>query len=807
MTAGPRRAQFGAVDNRHALISWNGAPASPPAGLEGLTDKPPGTYAPGERWAPSVGCGPVRDWWALWWTDPDDGAARGGMVRSEVALWPAADIAFVDDLGPAMQEIAGREIPAAPPELVAEVAEALVAPDPRRPVVADLDVWPGVLLALWPRLWPNVRRCFAARVAASPPSGFDTDVAPALFGISPERAPQWSGHRVIAPSSIRRRIEISRGAQWLAGGEDFVLGEVLQDQGVLPADIRCLRRAARAADLVEQFRGDPTGETALALLRPLMELYPDTTAAAPLKREALDALDRTLEDAPLKLVRALANLDAERLDGTALLTERVRNWTVSRLPDFPPDDTAFLIVALTAGKAQSWWQRSVRNATVEGLSGAQPRWAALGLSWLGSETIGTALDGVLPADADAERRLLDAAPAVPLAHAAFGSIRSRAAARGWSRLHAWALLHSAPADAMRVQLTFPGDAGPGLELLAERMDGSAVIDAALSDVAPRILHFVAARTVREPALLARIDAAVPAWRRLWTAHIATGGPAWPPGVDLSALSRSVLDAVIRGDPADELVNSLAADLAHSALVYPERASLWKALGARGRPALLRAAAEAAANEFARGRPLGELEPDLAAALAVHFELRLPSPMAIIALLRSGVPIDEEQLIAWISACGQGDWARMAESLGQEIQRRSWSRCAARLDEIGGSSTGLGPAVWACRGLLSPWRQLVLSCFRPGQTAAVDVGIVLRRTAELGARTAAERLEYLWERAGGTRARLASNGSPADRWHEAVRLAHAGAIAGGVGALVHELRQDFPHNPDLVELEHIVRRMN
>lgn len=104
----PLLARYGAQDNRHALLDWEGHPAEPPADLLGLTDKPPGSYAPGDRWWPSVGCGPVEGWWALWWTQPDEQARRGGMVRSEVALWRLDEVGAVDDLRPVMESLGGQ---------------------------------------------------------------------------------------------------------------------------------------------------------------------------------------------------------------------------------------------------------------------------------------------------------------------------------------------------------------------------------------------------------------------------------------------------------------------------------------------------------------------------------------------------------------------------------------------------------------------------------------------------------------------------------------------------------------------------
>jgi hypothetical protein len=76
---------------------------------------------------------------------------------------------------------------------------------------------------------------------------------------------------------------------------------------------------------------------------------------------------------------------------------------------------------------------------------------------------------------------------------------------------------------------------------------------------------------------------------------------------------------------------------------------------------------------------------------------------------------------------------------------------------------------------------------------------VNRVAELGANLASDRLDDLWERAGGERKRLRGMGSPDVRWREAATLAQNGSLHGGLVALVQALLSDFPHNKDLQEL--------
>lgn len=216
----PLRAKYGAKDNRHDLLEWQGHSSPLPSELLGLTDMPCGTFAPGDCWWPSVGCEPLGDWWALWWTVPDSDATRGGMVKSEVALWPLAEIGHFADLRPVMASLAGLdEIPPTPTDLLSAVAEALVTSETGKPpVVVGLEAWPSIIADLWLRLWPEARQAFSARVALSPPQSGESVAPPWLFGIPSTRTSEWSRHRLVTANAATKTS--NRAAAWLMGNDD-----------------------------------------------------------------------------------------------------------------------------------------------------------------------------------------------------------------------------------------------------------------------------------------------------------------------------------------------------------------------------------------------------------------------------------------------------------------------------------------------------------------------------------------------------------------------------------------------------------
>lgn len=785
----------------HDLLDWEGHPARLPAELLGLTDKPWGSYAPGDRWWPSVGCGPVGEWWALWWTQPDEQARRGGMVRSEVALWRLDEVGAVDDLRPVMESLGQGPISLPSTELLGAVAEALISPNAGPPVLRDLDVWPGVIVALWARLWPEARRAFSARVAVSPPQSGESVAPNWIFCVPPERTPQWSGHPLI--TAAPGKMSLSRAARWLVGEADSSFDEVVAACPSLPGNLGHLGRVARAAERLEHLRKVPEPEQALALLRTLLALGPTPNAAAALKTEGLGALVRGLTDASSALVRSLANIDLACLPEGRTLESALEAWISRRAPALPLDEAVLLLEMLLPDQAKNWWWQAVHTSLSRGLMNPEPRWARAALHWLGLSKAAGVLQTLLPATEEVEQRLLDVTSGVELAKTALQQLREQAAERGWSRLHAWAVMQAlSPQEAFRAQRAFPGDPFAGLVLLIEHLPGATIVEEAVTKPDMQLTGLVAQRTARDPELLGPLDASHPAWRALWAAHVRAGGVCWPPGANREALGGGLLDAVLAGDEPDGLVMSLAEGLADTALDHPERAAVWDALSTTGRAELLPRVAEALVRRCEAGCIISTPERELSDAVLLRARQTCPSARVLAALLTWNVQIDEQEAIRWLDGPRRSEWGAVADTMGRAVLVRAWERAAREIYNRCRYITELRPAAEACRELLFPLQRLLLSLAgRPKTAGSLENSLLLvNGVAELGASLAPDRLDDLWERAGGKRKHLNSWGAPDVRWRNAATLAQRGALSGGLAALVRVLRDDFPYNKDLQELE-------
>lgn len=805
----PLRARYGVRNNSHGLLEWQGQPATLPSDLLGLTDKPPSYLAPNEIWWPSLGCGAVGDWWALWWTVPDETVSRAGMVRSEVALWPLNEIGDVNDLRPVLESLSGREtIPASSPELLRAVAEALVSSELRRtPVVSDFDAWASIIADLWSRLWPDARLGFSARVAVIPPQGGESVAPPLLYCVPRQRLPGWADFPVIRTGS--GASSTSRAALWLVGEDDATFKEILDSCNFCSDDLKKLATVARAADRLDKLRECPSPNNALELLRSLAALAPSPDTAMSLKAETLRELNRGFNGAKPEFVFMLKNLEPASLPDDGHPGAALTAWVHSHAPHLTLDEARQLLTGLGENKAQAWWQVSVRKALLDGFAKPDKQWAKVALNWLGLPDCAEILEAILPSSETVETSLLDVVAELKLPEVALRQLQAQAVMRLWPCLHAWVVMSLfPPSQAFHQQRKFPGDVRTGMKYLVAHLPGIDVISEVINTPDSQLIPLVAQRTVREPQLLQDLDASHAVWRELWAAHIAAGGECWPPKINREMQGSKLLDALVAsGEELSGLIAPLARDLAGIAFNLPDRAKLWGVLSHGSCVALLPLVADVLIRTCNAGQVVSIPEPQLAQEVLKRSRATGFSIKIFVVLLSSNVSLDEQDLIRCISSSIRTDWqAGIAQVIGKAVSERRWKKAAEKSYDrfMSGAIPELQSMVDTCQALLSTWQCVWLALKTGNTSCAPNIGESLaHRVAELGGNLAPGELDDIWERAGGKRKDLNTGGTPASRWQAASNLAKSGKLKGGLLALVNVLENTHPHNPDLKELVQII----
>lgn len=801
------RAKYGARDNMHALLEWQGPVGDPPPELLGLTDRP-GTSGPQEEWWPSVGCCPLDKWWALWWTLPDTTSERAGMVRSEVALWPIDEVGQIDDLIPVMHMLSGKDSIRTPSQaFLRTVCDAILNGDDRPSVVCGLDVWPGVIAAVWKKLWPSARQAFSARVALAPPQGGESITPPRLFGIPSGRIQQWYGHQLVSDQSLCTAN--NRASGYLSGCEDKHLAQILAVCPPCGTDIKILNGFSRAADRLAALEVVSNAGNAISLLRTLQMIAPERHQAAGLKQMAAVALSQQMPAASLADVLSLANLKEEALPKGAVSTFKVTTWVGHDLLKYSISESTQLIEKLRNGKAVQWWQDAVKAALAAVIGKAEKPWAAYVLQWLGRGECEDQLSPLLPVNSQTEEWLLEAASHVEMKGEDWRRLKSLTVSKEWSRLHARILVRTvSEQQALSMQLDFEGTVLPGLEYLVKSLPGSVVIDGYLARPEGVLLTLVAKRTVQEASLLSGLDVGQPEWRQLWVAHVKAGGIKWPPEINRTEISSRIIEVVLNGENVDDLIRPISEDIAEIVITHPQRRELWRVLSGQTKQVVLRSAAQRLLAQLQQGVSVPEPEHELATAIVALAEYSPLSPPALSAIFSWGVSLDESAALRLLRSVQGPDLVALSEPIGKAVANRNWKSVAKEIYSLSKvAKPDLRLAAVACRDLLPWWDQFCLSVHHEGVNPANNAnhGCLERRLAEIGADLAPDRLDDIWERIGGRRKDLPGNGTPASRWQAAAKLASSGKLGGGLFVLVQELCDDFPHNHELKELSVLLSR--
>lgn len=792
----PVRATYGEKDNMHTLLSCSGDGHALPSPLGGFTDKPQGHLGPGECWWPSVGCGPFGDWWAIWWSVPDHRAARAGMARAEVALWPIEDVSEIDDLGKVMESLnGGVPVPPASPKLLAAVAEALIR-DSDVPLIADLELWPGVLAGLWPRLWPAARREFAAWVTLSPPQVGDSKYIPWLYAVPSGREKQWPSHVIVNPLDTP---SISRGASWLTGNFDATLDELIVECPFPDGSTTHLNRVARAAERLDRVRNSPDAASGTELARTLAAIDPRPTGAQQLKKEALDAVRMNLGSAPLSAIRALANLDALHYPTDAMPSTALRQWTVYQLPNLPPDDLGIVLNVFLTGKAQPWWLTAFRDAMREGLNCLQPAWCNVILFWMCHIPDLSELSSSIINSAELEFAVIDAFANSKFTEEQLQALRGATYTFEWARLHATTVSCLFPTvDAIKEQLRFPANPWDGAELLLQGAHDEDVVRSAVELEDARLVSKAASLSIAKPTLLRGMDLEVKGWRQVWVKHVAGGGNPWPSGIAMDVEASKFLHAVLSGQYERGPIARLTPDFAGAALGFPGREKIWSHLDSEEARLLVQETAKLLLTKLDQGEKFSQPELPLSDAVLTQAGQIKLTAHAVVTIVSWNVALEERAVRSWIrqiSLTGE-----VGRQIGRLICDRHWNNAAndLYLRFISGEQEVLA-ALSECRDQLWWWERIHVMAPDSAGTTVPTRDDLVRRAGELGGDLAATSLDDIWERAGGSLKVLLAHGTPAERWNHACRKANDGALYGGLLALVNVVLADLPNNHQLDEL--------
>jgi len=795
------RAQYGVKNNSHALLSADVDSQQLPSELLGLTDNPPGSRA-GDAWWPSVGCGPVGDWWAIWWTVPDREVLRGGMVHSKVLLWPLDSALEEVDLFSALEDLGDVVIPKLDKQNLLPLANALIDNCNQPVVVVGVDDWPSFIASLWEKLWPEARRYFSARLAISPPQGGESISPPWVYCIPEGYKQQWRNSHVVLINDTK--LNSNRAALWLVERQDMVFDEVLKSIDQKPSKLSDLSKVSRAVDRLSNMRHQKTAKLALEFLRTIIALAPQAEVASALKLESLEILSNGLKKEDSSFPLMLANIKEINLPTKSVPSAELSIWIENNLTQVDVDSALEYLRRIGRDKSEPWWNDAIISGIRKVLLRSDEVWAKPIILWLSSAAVSETLSKVLPSTEKIESGLVTAALKMDLDQSSSQLIKKEASKRHWSRLHAAMCMNTETqcCDVFEEHWAFKGDVNPGLTLLVENMQPTEVVSEAVQRDDPAFTSTVAKMTSMNPGALDELDVSQIGWRKLWIAHINNGGARWPDGVNRTNQIGMLLDLHLNDEDVESLIVELSSDIAPEIIRHPRHGEIWEKLSSNSRILLLDSLVLSVAQQCTSGERVKRPNQEIVNSLIAYVDRHSVSTKVFARLLSWGCATSERMATSWLWKLETSDWIDSGRDIGRMVLSKSWENAATEIYKLSKRYRETAVAARECKSLLTWWARMQ---FGDGDSASsIKEEEFTRRLGELGAELAHDQLDEIWERAGGkTKDLKGGHGRPSDRWADAVNQADRGKIEGGINALLEELIREFPNNVDLNELKEMM----
>lgn len=780
----------------------------------------PDTAPPGVKWSPFISGFPHGDRYVLARTILDVGAPRAGMVFSHALIAPLEEIAAITDLRPVLALLStSPHRPAAidaidiqndqmsmPPSTADLVgaAQALATRGDGPVVRLGHDGFEELVVALWARLWPEIRRGFAFRLSFGANDLVETP-SPTLVCTPISLAARWTGHRIISAAAHPETTALA--AAVLSGeAEGWSLLQFAREIGAdltTLADLPLLEQAYRLGAGTSQ-----SFEHMVAALRLIERLSPDPAAGREGKDDILRKLSRLLPTATAHQVLPLRNLHLAAFTAPRRLWRSLTQWAAEN--QYSPDEDTEMLSVLADATVSSGAITEWRSAVLEGLAAASRsrKSAFADAFWRWVETrpeIVARIFDHLPAEGSVEEMLANAAP-LKLATKSADALMALTLPRNWLRLHgAAASAAYKPIEAVHRQLAADSDGSnlDGLRLALRRSTPAQTLACALELEEPRLIRLAGEMAAANPKLLSGVDFTEITAQRIWALAVSENADAWQGPEDPRTAFCAVLDGLVEGKTVDRiLIAQLSVSPVADLCDYPRRTDVWSRVEGRPRDYLLAATATGWLQRVANGSSTPPPERELQAAIVAGRELdtilgaSIPSRIGIATQLIGVLDqFDEQRFLRWLQSvvsCVRALGTSDAEAIGRLILNRRWSRAAdelARLNRTGRSD--IRPALRVCYALLDLWTRFLL---RLAPLSYTEKWELLETTAAELYPSGPDHDE-LWERAGGSNSDLLHHGKGRARWRDALAQIRRGKGVR-VDKLLNEMQREYPYNDQL-----------
>ena len=370
------QALYGEHRGGHSLLA-SSADDDVSAGIAQRLDLPD-TAPPGVEWSPFLRGFPYQSRYVLSRTFRDTGASRGGMVFSHAILARLDEIVATLDLRPLLKLLASSdrqrpdvrtvdlvrtESPLPHSNELIGVAEAL-GMNGRLPVVRRGHIgFDDLIVALWARLLPEIRRGFAFRLSFDPRDLRETPV-PALVCTPNPMVARWSDYPMVRVAASPEPASLA--AAILSGHRKAApLLEFMQEIGSKPTTFRDLRLAEQAYLLNI---GKPTVERRVGAVRLIESLSPNPDAGKDGKNVVVRQLCELVPAARAEEILLLRNLQLSGFSLPSRVWNAVKTWVAKN--SYSQDQDVQMLDVLEDATSSTAAIQEWRTAVLDGFQRA-----------------------------------------------------------------------------------------------------------------------------------------------------------------------------------------------------------------------------------------------------------------------------------------------------------------------------------------------------------------------------------------------------------------------------------------------------
>ena len=812
------QALYGEAHGGHSLLATSGNDQVPSEIVQQLDL--PDTAPPGVHWSPFLRGFPCHDRYALARTFLDTCAPRGGMVFSHALILPLDEVTRTPDLRPILAFLTTDDVsrptaitidlPGAatqPPDAndLLDAAEALASTKKFPVVRAGYVGFDDLIVALWGRLLPEMRRRFAFRLSFGPHDLVE-QLTPTLVCTPHPTVGNWTDYRVIGAGASHGPTSLA-SAMLSGRGNPGPLLDFMREIGGQPATFTDLQLSDQAHQLTKQ---EATLERCVSAVRLVATLSPDPSVGRDRKDLLITKLQESVYEANAEQILLMRNLRMSAFPSPARVWQALETWTSENI--YPRNQDRQFLSALkdaTCDGAVPEWRDALLDGLATAARACKSKFRDAFWRWIQTcpETVDAALQVVM-AEGDIEKCMAEAAPLNIKPEIAKALLRL-ARSRDWLRVHGALLsVRCNPLDAVRQQITIDTDFSfvDGVQLSLRTAKPEEVLSCALVLDDPRTILLAGREAAKRPELLAEVDFRGTAAQAVWQRALVINQHSWQGPASPQAALYAVLDCLLEGEDTN---SSLIAQLSHTPLAdlghYSHRAEIWQHFEHETLNGFLAATGKGWLKRASEGDvpflPEAQLQSailegdELDTALAGLVPRSLRAAVGIVSALDRFGEQRFQYFIDDVLANTPSLAVPAAKQIGRLISDRQWATTAdGTVEQYRLGRQDLKPALRAFRDMLDFWTQWLLGLTRPTKDKIweefEELAIKLYPTGPSG--------QAMWERAGGDDADLVLNENGRTQWHGALRNARRGT---GVrpGEILRVMKTDFPNNDQIFRL--------